>query len=227
MGAASTGRRAGLSRELVVEQAVELSAVSGVEGWSVRDIAHELGVVPSVIYHYVPNKEAICDAVVDRVCAGIEVPDPSLEWKDWFRAMAQNLRPTLLAYPGITDRFARGKFTEQFLPMIDGAWTKLQEAGFGDKSALAYTIITNSLIHTIEAKNLRAPNQTQPRHDLHQMLERFEPMKAQSVGLTNIVSAYLEPLSHPDKEEAMSEEYYNLVITVVLDGIEHTLLPQT
>lgn len=129
MEAVSTGRRAGLSRDLVVEKAVELSSLSGVEGWSVRDIARELEVVPSVIYHYFPNKEAICDAVVDRVCEGIEVPDPDLDWKDWFRCMAHSFRPTLLAYPGITDRFARGKFTKQFLPMLDGAWVKLQEAG--------------------------------------------------------------------------------------------------
>lgn len=50
-------------------------------------------------------------------------------------------------------------------------------------------------------------------------------MMAQSVGLTSIVNSYLEPLSHPDEEEAMSEEYYDLVIDVILDGIEHTLLP--
>ena len=225
MNTVLTGRRAGLSRELIVKQAVQLSAISGVEGWSVRDIARELGVVPSVIYHYFPNKEAICDAVVDRVCVGIEVPDPDLEWKAWFRAMAHNLRPALLAYPEITDRFARGKFTEQFLPMIDGAWAKLQEAGFGDNSPVAYTIIANSIIHTIGARNLRASNQIQPRHNLHEMLVRLEPMMAQSVGLTSIVNSYLEPLSHLDEEEAMSEEYYDLVIDVILDGIEHTLLP--
>ena len=79
MNTVLTGRRAGLSRELIVKQAVQLSAISGVEGWSVRDIARELGVVPSVIYHYFPNKEAICDAVVDRVCVGIEVPDSDLD----------------------------------------------------------------------------------------------------------------------------------------------------
>lgn len=50
-------------------------------------------------------------------------------------------------------------------------------------------------------------------------------MMAQSVGLTSIVNSYLEPLSHLDEEEAMSEEYYDLVIDVILDGIEHTLLP--
>lgn len=225
MKAASTGRRAGLSRELIAEKAVELSATTGVEGWSVRDIAGALDVVPSVIYHYFPNKEAICDAVVDKVCAHIEVPDASLEWKPWFRTMAHNLRPALLAYPGITNRLTQGKITEQFLPLIDAAWEKLQEAGFGEKSAVAYTIITNSLIQAIEARNLRSPNQTQPRHDLNTTLARFEAMMPKSVGLTNIVNAYLEPLSHPEREDAMSEEYYELVITVILDGIENTLLP--
>ncbi|MDD7554978.1 MAG: TetR/AcrR family transcriptional regulator [Schaalia hyovaginalis] len=224
MGAVSTGRRAGLSRELVVSKAVELSGAKGIEGWSVRDIARELDVVPSVIYHYFSSKEAICDAVVDQVCADIEVPDPALDWKTWFHQMARNLRPALLSYHGITDRFARGKFTQQFLPMLDGAWSKLQEAGFGDNSAVAYTIIANTLMHTIGARNLRSSKQPGQRHDLNKMLARFEPMKTQSVGLTNIVDSYLEPLSHPEKEEAMSEEYYDLVVSTILDGIEHTLL---
>lgn len=224
MGTSSTGRRAGLSKQLIVDKAVELSADKGISGWSVRDIASELDVVPSVIYHYFNNKEAVCDAVVDAVFSDVEVPDESLEWKAWFTQMAHNIRPVLLAYHGITDRFARGKFTEQFLPMLDSAYAKLLEAGFGDDAPIAYTIIANSLMQAIGARNLRSVHQTGERHDLKAMLARFEPMMGKSVGLSQIVGAYLEPLSHPDREEGMSKQYYDLVIATVLDGVEHVLL---
>lgn len=226
MGTSSTGRRVGLSTELVVKKAVDLSEQKGIDGWTIRDIAKELDVVPSVIYHYFPNKETLCDAVVDNVCTQIEVPDKDLEWKAWFSAMAHSIRPVLLRYYGITDRFTRGKFTEQFLPLLDIAYSKLVEAGFGDKSAWAYTIITNSLMHAIGARNLRSTHQTGERHDLSKMLARFEPMMDKSLGLRAMVNTYIEPLSHPEKEDELSAEYYDLLVESILDGIEHVLLPQ-
>ncbi|WP_216402510.1 TetR/AcrR family transcriptional regulator [Arcanobacterium phocae] len=222
----TTARRVGLNKEIILEKAIDLSQSKGIEGWSIRDIARELDVVPSVIYHYYPHKEALCDSVVDRVCADIELPAEDLDWKAWFKAVAQVIRPVLLRYYGITDRFARGKFTTQFLPVIDIAYEKLIEAGFGDKAELAYVIITNSVIHTIGARNLRSVHQTGERHDLDAMLERFKPMMKDSVGLSMVVANYLGPLSDPECEEELSQKYYDLTIASVLEGAESVLLPQ-
>ncbi|AKK12092.1 TetR/AcrR family transcriptional regulator [Corynebacterium uterequi] len=226
MGASSTGRRAGLTHQLILDEAVYLSEHQGVDGWTMRDIADRLGVVPSVLYHYFPNKDALCDAVVDHVCADIPLPDEHLQWKDWFTALAHSLRPVLLRYHGITDRFARGKFTPRLLPALDAAFRQLDGAGFGDKSALAYSIITNTVIHTIGARNLRSVHQPGQRHDLTTMLERFEPLADTSPGLRALVDLYLGPLATPELEDRLSAEYFNLVIAAMLDGIEHVLLPQ-
>ncbi|MCS4484473.1 TetR/AcrR family transcriptional regulator [Gleimia sp. 6138-11-ORH1] len=205
---------------------MKLSASQGISGWSIRDIASELDVVPSVIYHYYANKEALCDAVVDQVFTEITVPDQSLAWKDWFTQMAHNLRPVLLTYHGITDRLARGKFTETFLPTLDAAYNKLLEAGFGDKAPLAYTIISTAIIQAIAARNLRSINQREDPHDLKNMLARLQPMMSKSVGLSQIIGAYLKPLANPELEETMSAQYFDLMVATILDGVEHVLLPQ-
>lgn len=110
--------------------------------------------------------------------------------------------------------------------MHDRAYAKLLEAGFGDDAAIAYTIIANSLMQAVGARNLRSLHQSGERHDLKPMLVRFEPMIGKSVGLLQIVGAYLKPLSHPNHEEDMSEHYYDLVIATVLDGVERVLLPR-
>lgn len=226
MQSSSTSRRAGLSQQVIVDRAVFLSEHNGIDGWSMRDIAKELNVVPSVLYHYFPNKDALCDAVVDRVCADMAVPDGSLEWKAWFTQLAHAIRPVLLRYHGITDRLARGKITEKFLPVLDAACQKLTEAGFGDKTAFAYAIITNTAINAIGARNLRSVNQTGERHDLDAMLQRFEPLMSASPGLSYLVESYLEPLSRPDEENRLSDEYFDLIVAVVLDGVERVLLPR-
>lgn len=106
----------------------------------------------------------------------IEVPDPaSSTGRPGSTRWPAIYVPHFCHITGITDRFARGKFTQQFLPMLDGAWSKLQEAGFGDNSAVAYTIIANTLMHTIGQRNLRSSKQPGQRHDLNKMLARFEP----------------------------------------------------
>lgn len=221
----STGRRVGLSREAILDYAVSQTETVGIDGWSMRDIAHGTGVVPSVLYHYFSNKEELCDAVVERVCANISLPDNDLGWKEWFTAMAHNIRPILLRYHGITERFARGKYTGSFLPVLDTAYDKLLKAGFGKNAALAYVIISNQVLAAISARNLRSYRQRGERHDLGKMLERLTPMMNSSPGLRAMIENYLAPLSDPSLEDNLSDEYYNLVIATVLDGVEHILKP--
>ncbi|XCB28961.1 TetR/AcrR family transcriptional regulator [Arcanobacterium hippocoleae] len=226
MAISPTGRRAGLSKQFIIGKAVSLSEQMGIDGWTMRDISKELNVVPSVLYHYFPNKESLCSSVVEQVCADITLPDENLDWKAWFTAMAHAVRPVLLRYHGITDRFARGKFTEKFLPSLDIAYRKLMEAGFGDKTALAYMIISNSVIHTIGARNLRSSHQIGERHDLNTMIGRFKPMMEKSPGLRAMVDTYIKPLSTPEREDELSAEYYGLIVATVLEGVERVLLPQ-
>lgn len=226
MGPSPTSRRVGLTKQAIISQATRMSELRGIDGWSIRDIAKELDVVPSVIYHYFPNKDFLCDEVVDQVCADIAVPDLSLDWKPWFTQLAHNIRPLLLRYHGVTDRLVRGKITRQFLPVLDAAHQKLFEAGFGDQTAFAYAIITNTAINAIGTRNLRSTHQTGERHDLNVMLQRFEPLMEESPGLSYTVKNYLKPLSEPGQEEALSEEYFDLIVAVILDGVEHVLLPR-
>lgn len=220
----STGRRAGLSPELIVEGALQLAETKGIDGWSVRDVAQRLGVVPSVIYHYYPNKEALCDAVVDRACSEIRLPDDSLRWNEWWKNMALTIRPVLLRYVGITDRLARGKFTSAFLPMVDSGMNKLFEAGFSKNTPLVYSILVNTIIHAIGARNLRSERQQHNRHDMGEMLQRFAGLKGESVALNYMVDNFFEPLSRADHEDEISQKYYETVIDVVLTGIEEVFL---
>lgn len=217
-------RRAGLSPERIVDEATALSAEFGLDGWSIRDIAKRLDVVPSVIYHYFPDKEALCDAVVDVVLSTLQLPDPTLPWKEWFTALLQGVRPLLLEYHGITNRLVYGTFPKTSLPMIDTACQKLLDAGFGDRTAVAYSLIVNSAIHAIGSRELRSPKQAKDRHDLREMLDRLNPMAAESPGLRFMIDTYLQPLSQPDRENDMSEEYYRLMIASILNGVEYTLL---
>lgn len=214
-----------MSHSRVIARAVALSEIHGIDGWSVRDIASDLGVAPSVIYHYFPNKEALCDAVMDAIIAQAPIPCSDLHWKEWFTQALLGLRPLLLRYHGLTQRMIYGRFTPSAVPMLDAAIDKLHEAGFAHNTGLAYVMIMNSALTTVSMRNLRAPQQGTTRHDMTAMLERLEDLAVSSPGLRCLIDDYLGPLSQPENEEELSTHYYQLLIAAVIDGIDHILLP--
>ena len=225
---APTARRAGLSRGAVIDRAVRMSREHGVEGWSMRDIARSLDVVPSVIYHYFPQKDDLCDAVVERVCSTIGLPDADLGWKDWFTALLMAYRPVLLRYPGVTDRLAAGRITESFLPVIDMAMTKLAEAGFGALAPLAYAMIFNVTASTIGMRTMRAQRTRSGgrAYDVSALVRRLSTMTARSEELDIMVRNFFVPLTDEEQGSRISEEYFELIIASLLDGVEHVLLPR-
>ncbi len=206
-------------------KAVELSERQGIDGWSMRQLAGELDVVGSVLYHYFSSKDEVCDAVVDTVMRDIVMPDPTLEWKEWFTAVLQAARPVLIKYHGVTERLKTGRFTEIALPALDLAMEKLHRAGFGTLSPLAYSMIVNVAINTISARNMRALDRPGPHHDIREMMSRLDPMAQRSPGLRLMTHGLFEHFLDPEEGEAVSQTYYDLILASVLDGIENVVLP--
>jgi AcrR family transcriptional regulator len=95
--------RAGLSREQVVDAALAFADEHGIAALSMRKLGAALGVEAMTLYHYVPNKEALLDALIDRLTAalaGIE-PMPGESGPQWLGRVAGAYREQLLAHPGV------------------------------------------------------------------------------------------------------------------------------
>jgi AcrR family transcriptional regulator len=74
-------QRKPLSRDRVLQAAVDLADRDGIDALTMRNLAADLGVEAMSLYHHVANKEAILDGVVEVVVAEIngataQVPDP-------------------------------------------------------------------------------------------------------------------------------------------------------
>ncbi|MFC9917513.1 TetR/AcrR family transcriptional regulator C-terminal domain-containing protein [Agromyces binzhouensis] len=70
-----------LTPERIIAAAVSLADQGGVSGVSMRKVADSLGVEAMALYHHVPNKDAIVDAIVDSVFAEIEVARSDSDWR--------------------------------------------------------------------------------------------------------------------------------------------------
>lgn len=91
----SEDQRQPLTRERVLEGAVELADEIGVEALTMRKLAAALDVKPMTIYHHVDGKEQIIDGMVDLVFAEIALPPTDRDWKSAIRHRCVSARGAL------------------------------------------------------------------------------------------------------------------------------------
>ena len=87
--------RAPLSRERVLDAAVQVADAGGIGSLTIRSLAQALGVKPMSVYHHVANKEQILDGIVDIVFSEIELPSPDGEWRAEIRRRSASARRVL------------------------------------------------------------------------------------------------------------------------------------
>jgi len=84
-----------LSSTRVLQAAVALADEAGLEAFSMRGLAQELGVVPMALYKHVANKDELLDGMVDIVFSEIELPPGDLDWRSAMRRRAISTREAL------------------------------------------------------------------------------------------------------------------------------------
>lgn len=87
-----------LTRDVILQTAAQLIAQHGVEAFSMRKLASLLGVNPMAIYYYLPNKEAILQAVVEQALSALPLPEAD-DWESAIRYAAESYRHFAEAQP--------------------------------------------------------------------------------------------------------------------------------
>ena len=100
------GQRAGLTRGLVLAAARRIADTEGVDRLTMRRLATELGVLPNALYTYVPDKEALLDALIDDLLGGIDPGEAADgDWRDGLVRVMDSSRRLLLAHPQLVPVF--------------------------------------------------------------------------------------------------------------------------
>jgi AcrR family transcriptional regulator len=95
----SAERRTPLTRERVLQAAVDLADRGGIEALSMRKLGQELDVEAMALYRHVRNKDDILDGIVDVIVGEIDVPEPGDDWKDTLRHRVVAARRVMLRHP--------------------------------------------------------------------------------------------------------------------------------
>lgn len=101
-----------LSRDAIVERALEIADAEGLDAISVRRISKEFGVTPMALYWHVQNKDELLDAMGDRIFAAVRVDadDESAPWDVRLRAIVTGLVGAFRRHPTCTDLVYRRIF---------------------------------------------------------------------------------------------------------------------
>jgi AcrR family transcriptional regulator len=136
----STGRTR-LSRSLVLQAAVALADQEGLDGFSMRRLAQELGVVPMALYKHVANKDELIDGMVDIVFGEIESPAIDDDWRSAMRRRAISAHDALKRHSWAIALMETRKPGPANLQNHNAVMGCLREAGFSFKTAIhAYSV---------------------------------------------------------------------------------------
>jgi AcrR family transcriptional regulator len=141
MAKQKTATREPLSRARVLQAAVALADEAGLEGFSMRGLAQQLGVVPMALYKHVANKEELLDGMVDIVFGEIELPPRELDWRSAMRRRAISTRLALKRHSWAIGMMESRHPGPANLRNHDAVMGCLREAGFSFETAIhAYSL---------------------------------------------------------------------------------------
>jgi len=111
-----------LDADEIVTAAVEIFRESGLDAVSMRSVATRLGVSPVPLYSRIGNKDALVDAIADRIFANVTPPRIDDEtWESYAARWAGALRSQLV--PAQESRLilslGRDAFVEVSRPLVD------------------------------------------------------------------------------------------------------------
>jgi AcrR family transcriptional regulator len=87
-----TKKREPLSRERILQAAMDLADEKGIEALSMRNLAQSLGVEAMSLYYHVKNKDDLLDGIADLVVGEIELLSCEDDWKGAMRRRALSAR---------------------------------------------------------------------------------------------------------------------------------------
>lgn len=132
--------RVGLSTTRILEGALDLLDRDGLDAFSMRRLAAELGVGTMTIYGYFRSRDELLDALVDRgaqdIAQLVSEAERAEPWKPQMRALMVGLRERLAEHPAFVElRYRRTLQSPGALHITEAGMRILGDAGFSRRRA--------------------------------------------------------------------------------------------
>jgi AcrR family transcriptional regulator len=164
------------------------------------------------VYHYLPNKAALYDGVVEAIYAEMDLDDlsPSGDWREYLAGSARRMRDVLRSHPKTLPIIAtRPAYAPPILATADRSLRLLQRAGLPPATAL-------DMISCLRAYTVG-----------HVLAERGEPVGGPTIASEDAATAMA---AYPHLTTAIAtgyrpDEQYERGLHALLDGFARQLNP--
>jgi AcrR family transcriptional regulator len=214
--------RSPLTRDRVLDAAIELADRDGLEALTMRRLADGLGVEAMSLYYHLTNKNAILDGVIERTFAEIEVAaggfgvaaDPAT-WKERVRARILAARRVMLRHPWMPAVLeSRSTMVPNFARYTDAI------VGLMASGGLSHDLIH----HAMHALGSRAYGFSQELRMDGDGGADAEANMQEMMALTPHITAMLADVMHDDPESTLGwcddQSEFEFGLDLLLDGLE-------
>jgi TetR/AcrR family transcriptional regulator, tetracycline repressor protein len=134
-----------ISKRDVCQTALRMIDENGIDNFSVRRLASEVGVNAASFYHHFDNKEAILAGAAQLALAEVRTPASSSEdWQVWFLRNTLTLHKVLRRHPELIEIVLRRNLFRLGLPEIEKTYALLEQQGLP-------VGLTTTLMESLEA----------------------------------------------------------------------------
>jgi AcrR family transcriptional regulator len=159
-------RRTPLTRERVLQAAVDLADRGGNEALSMRKLGQALGVDAMALYRHVRGKDDLLDGLVEVIVGQIERPSPGADWKTNLRQQAMAARAVMLRHPWARRVLEeRGTGGPACLAYIESVLATLHDGGFSIELAHHALHVLSSRIFGFTQDLFEEPGPADPPPD--------------------------------------------------------------
>jgi AcrR family transcriptional regulator len=214
---AAESPRVPLNKERVLRAAVELADREGLESLTMRKLADALGAGAMSLYHYVPNKDALLDGIVDVVFDEIEAPSADVNWRAALRQRAISTRAALRRHPWALDVMeSRTQPGLANLRLHNAVVACLREAGFSVPDAVHAYSVQDAYIYgfALQEKNLPFKTSEEAAQIGEMMVQQFQHLADQIPYSFEVVAGYVAKGGYDPTAE------FEFGLDLILDGLE-------
>ncbi|MBB4938085.1 AcrR family transcriptional regulator [Streptosporangium album] len=208
-----------LTREAVVEQALEIGSAEGLQAVTIRRLAQELGVTPMALYWHFKNKEQLLIGMADHLIEGFVIAeDHARPWQEQLRELVTGLVRVLRHYPCAAAVLEEVDHmtVPNFLRVWDTALGLAKQAGFSyEENCLISKYLLQGAIALAAGPMSRRPSASSE--------ERAECLRVKRATLQSLppdVYPHIVEMAGPLIDGGTTELYDTFGVDILMTGIE-------
>jgi AcrR family transcriptional regulator len=154
----------GLSHDMICEAALALIDDEGLEEFSTRKLGRTLGCEAMAIYWYYPSKEALLDAVVDKLMSSVASArnESASDWVEGLRQVAHAYRRIAHDHPKAFPLLATRRFaSEGTYAFLEDLFEAARRQGVPDRTTARFYRVVSSYCNGFALNELALPRDHQ------------------------------------------------------------------